>query len=67
MIRPVLISALATTAALNPIIFTVPARAQTAPSNQCAGFKIDVTRTTPNQNSATFGDRGTLTVRPDCY
>jgi hypothetical protein len=67
MIRPALMTALATTAALNPVSFSTPARAQSAPSTQCAGFKIDVTRTTPNQNSSTFGDHGTLTVRPDCY
>jgi hypothetical protein len=66
MLRPALIAALATTAMSNPML-SAPARAQSAPSNQCAGFKIDVTRTTPNQNSATFGDHGTLTVRPDCY
>ncbi len=67
MIRPALIAALATTAVIAPASFSSPAQAQSAPSNQCAAFKIDVTRTTPNQNSATFGDHGTLTVRPDCY
>jgi hypothetical protein len=67
MIRQTLIGALVTTAALSPVSFASPANAQSTPSTQCAGFKIDVTRTTPNQNSSTFGDHGTLTVRPDCY
>lgn len=67
MIRPALIAAMAITAAINPVSFSTPARAQSTPSNQCAGFKIDVTRTTPNQNSSTFGDHGTISVRPDCY
>lgn len=65
MIRQVVITALITT--VSPISLSVPARAQSTASTQCTGFRIDVTRTTPNQNSAVFGDHGTLNVRPDCY
>lgn len=67
MSRILLIAALATTAALTPVGFTAPVLAQSNPATQCTGFKIDVTRTTTNSNSAVYGDSGTLTVRPDCY
>lgn len=67
MMRIISAAALAATTALALCGFAAPAQAQSNPATQCTGFKIDVTRTTTNANSAIFGDSGTLNVRPDCY